>query len=98
MEHHVEWPNRPSEPPVYIENVGSVSEILTPSFLRTKLKESGLSVLGVMIDADLEPRARWDSFRSSCSTTFPDMPDALPSGGLITQNASGLRLAWISQT
>ena len=96
MEHHVGWPDRPTEPPVYIESVGSVSEILKASFLRTKLKESGLNALGVMIDADVEPTARWDSFRSTCARTFPDMPDVLPSGGLITQNASGLRLGlWL---
>ena len=61
MEHHVDWPDRPAEPPVYIESIGSVSEILKARFLRTKLKESGLDALGVLIDADVEPIARWDS-------------------------------------
>ncbi|HVC62297.1 MAG TPA: DUF3226 domain-containing protein [Acetobacteraceae bacterium] len=96
MEHHVDWPDRPVEPPVYIESVGSVSEILKASFLRTTLKESGLAALGVMIDADVEPKARWDSFRSTCIHAFPGMPDTLPSAGLIAQNASGLRLGlWL---
>ena len=96
MEHHIPWPDRPAEPPVYIDSVGSVSEILNANFLRTKLKESGLRALGVMIDADVEPKARWDSFRSTCRRTFPDIPDALPSGGLITENALGHRLGlWL---
>jgi hypothetical protein len=96
MEHHVDWPDRPAEPPVYIESIGSVSEILKARFLRTKLKESGLDALGVLIDADVEPIARWDSFRSICAPIFSGMPDTLPPGGLITENASGLRLGlWL---
>jgi hypothetical protein len=94
MEHHVEWPDRPHQPPVFIDAVGSVSEILNTNYLRTKLKASDLEILGVLVDADDEPNARWNSFRSICTPLFPDIPATLPSGGLVIQNDSGLRLGF----
>ena len=94
MEHHVRWPNEKSGWPVFVDAVGSVSEILDTTYLRTKLKESNLEVLGVMIDADDEPAARWQSFRSICAPAFSDLPMELPAGGLIARNASGLRLGF----
>ena len=94
MEHHVPWPNDKTKAPVFIEAAGSVSEILNPTYIRTKLKESGLEILGIMIDADDDPCARWRSLRSTCLPTFPTMPLALPAGGLVVQNASELRLGF----
>ena len=94
MEHHVRWPNDSSGWPVFVDPVGSVSEILNATYLRTKLKESGLKTLGIMIDADDQPADRWKSVRTTCLPIFPDMPETLPLTGLITQNDSGLRLGF----
>ena len=94
MEHHVHWPNEKSGWPVFVDAVGSVSEILNTTYLRTKLKESNLEALGVMIDADDEPAARWRGFRSICEPAFPGLPMELPTGGLIARNTSGLRLGF----
>ena len=94
MEHHVLWPNEKNRWPVFVDAVGSVSEILNTTYLRTKLKESNLEVLGVMIDADDEPAARWQSFRSICAPAFPNLPLELPADGLIAHDASGLRLGF----
>ena len=94
MEHHVEWPNDPKQWPVSLDAVGSVSEILNANYIRTKLKESGLEILGIMVDADDEPTGRWNSFRSICAPMFPDMPVDLPAGGLVTGNGFGIRLGF----
>lgn len=96
MEPHVHWPNEPRGWPVFVDAVGSVSEILNPTYVRTKLKESGLEALGIMIDADNEPAARWNSFRSICLPMFPGIPIELPTRGLVAQNGSGVRLGlWL---
>jgi hypothetical protein len=94
MEHHVAWPDDRDHVPVYIDAVGSVSQILDAAFIRTKLKESSLDILGIMIDADDDPGSRWASFRSICQPSFPDMPADLPSGGLVIENAAGPRLGF----
>ena len=94
MEHHVSWSNNKAQAPVFIEAAGSVSEILNATYIRTKLKESGLEILGIMIDADDHPDTRWSSLRSTCLPTFPTMPLALPASGLVVQNESGLRLGF----
>src|SRR5689334_1167730 len=78
MEHYVPWPDKPDNAPVFVDAVGSVSEILDATYLRTKLKESGLRVLGIMIDADHDPASRWNSFRAICLPIFPTLPAELP--------------------
>jgi hypothetical protein len=96
MEHHIPWPDGKANAPVFIEAVGSVSEILNANYIRTKLKESGLEILGFMIDADDEPKSRWDSFRSLCGQAFPNLPVTLPAEGLVIQNENGLRMGlWL---
>ena len=94
MEHHIDWPDDKTKWPVFIDAIGSVSQILKPAFIRTKLKESNLETLGIMIDADDDPMSRWASFRSICSPMFPTMPSDLPVGGLIAQNEFGFRLGF----
>jgi hypothetical protein len=94
MEHHISWPDKRDEAPVFIDAIGSVSEILNANYIRIKLKESDLEILGFMIDADDEPKSRWDSFRSLCGQAFPNLPAVLPAEGLVIQNEHGLRLGF----
>jgi len=94
LQHHVEWPGQRGKWPVLIEAVGSVSEILNANFVRTKLKESDFEVLGFVIDADDEPPSRWNSFRAICHSQFPDLPEKLPTAGLVTEVQFGLRLGF----
>ena len=89
MKHHVEWAD--NKWPVFIDAVGSVEEILDKAYLNTKLKESGLEILGVMIDADDKPDSRWEHIHSICQPLFPSLPDALPKGGLVVDGPTGLR-------
>jgi hypothetical protein len=96
MQHHVRWPHDKSDAPVFINAVGSVDEILNTSYLSTKLKESGLETLGIMIDADDRPIQRWQSLCSLCKSIAPTIPRAMPQAGLIAECETGLRLGfWI---
>jgi hypothetical protein len=92
MRHHTPWPQERARAPVHINYVGSVSEILDAAYLSTKLKESGLEILGIMIDADDQPVGRWDALSSLCKHAAPTLPKELPSDGLIIDCVTGLRL------
>ncbi len=94
MKHHVSWPDDLSARPVHIEPMGGINKILDRTYLGTKFKESGLDVLGVMIDADDSPLSRWRSFRQICGDEFPSLPNDLPPDGLIANGRSGLRLGF----
>ncbi|PPQ26751.1 DUF3226 domain-containing protein [Rhodopila globiformis] len=94
MEHYIPWPDKRDDAPVFVDAVGSVTEILSATYLRTKLKESSLQILGIMLDADDAPASRWESFRAICRPMFPTFPAELPPGGLIIENAGGIRLGF----
>ena len=49
------------------------------------LDTSGLTALGIIIDADEEPSNRWESIRNCCRRSITDLPDSLPEIGLIHQ-------------
>lgn len=88
----IPWPRQAKDAPVWIEKGKSVDEILQDGYLSAMLKTRDLEALGVMLDADTKPRSRYQSFRTRCSELFPDLPEELPTGGLIADCASGKRL------
>ena len=94
MEHHVVWHRLTDRAPVFIEPAGSVDELLDATYLSTKFKESGLDILGIMIDADDRPASRWKSFRSLCHHVAPNLPAELPADGVIVDCPTGLRLGF----
>jgi hypothetical protein len=94
MEHHVPWPRDKNRAPVFIENAGSVDQILDATYMSTKLKESGLEILGIMVDADDQPARRWASFCNVCKYAAPLLPAEIPKSGLIIDCPIGLRLGF----
>ncbi len=61
-----------------------------------RLKESSLSVLGVIVDADDNPVGCWDSIKHAARKIIPDLPKKLPEDGLIHEIANGVRFGvWI---
>ena len=61
-----------------------------------RLKESSLSILGVIIDADDNPTGCWDSVKHAASKIIPDLPKKLPESGLIYETDNGVRFGvWI---
>ena len=65
------------------------TRILERDYLKVKLKTPGLEVLGVMLDADTNSQGRYESVRNLCVEMFPQMPEELPAGGMVTENAPG---------
>lgn len=64
--------------------------------ISTRLKESGLTALGLIIDADLDLEERWQSIRNFCLPNIPDIPEQLPASGLIHFIPNGIRFGvWI---
>jgi hypothetical protein len=96
MGHHIMWPLDIDKAPVRIELGGGASDILATGFISGKLKESGVDILGVVLDADIDFDARWKRISHLCSNIFPTMPAKMPSEGLIMGNDDGMRLGvWI---
>lgn len=95
MRHHVDWPEKPKELPVYISLGGGAEDILTPGFLTAKIKEASTRILGVMFDADTNPKGRYSRARDRCLSLFPDLPEELPAEGLIAEHDEKRLGIWI---
>ena len=91
----VDWGTRKS-PVVYIRDYDGYQKLVDPDVISTELQASGLSVLGIMIDADDNPVRRWQSIRSASLKSIPDLPEALPENGLIHTTPNGIKFGiWI---
>jgi hypothetical protein len=91
----VSWGTRKS-PVVYIRDYDGYQKLVDPDVISTELQASGLSVLGIMIDADDNPLGRWQSIRSASLKSIPDIPEDLPEEGLIHITPSGIKFGiWI---
>jgi hypothetical protein len=96
MRGHVEWPQDVASAPVYIRDCDGKEGIFADGFLAAVLKQSGLRALGVLVDADENCQSCYERVRVRCVSTFPTLPRSIPHGGLIVENADGLRLGvWI---
>lgn len=94
LKHHVIWDDDNS--PIQLDDWCGVEKILNRDAISAKLKERGLTVLGIIIDADADFQGRWQSIRSICIEFFPNIPEVLPSTGLIIKNNEGVTLGiWI---
>lgn len=89
------WPRNPH--PFEIQEQGGVENILANGFIQTKLKESRLQALGIVVDADEAPHEKWQSILREIPASY-GAPALLPPGGLILPgpHADGPRLGvWI---
>ncbi len=78
----VDWGTR-KNPVVYIRDYDGYVQLVDPDVISTELQASGLSALGIAIDADDNPIGRWQSIRNACLNSIPDLPETLPETGLI---------------
>ncbi|HEY9800680.1 MAG TPA: DUF3226 domain-containing protein, partial [Leptolyngbyaceae cyanobacterium] len=83
------WVNNKKEPIVSIEDYGGYSN-LNSDLILTELQASGLTHLGLMVDADDDPQARWQSIRDACSGSIADIPQEIPATGLIHTTNTGI--------
>ena len=64
--------------------------------IATELLASGLTTLGIIIDADEHPNDRWTSIRNVCLKSIPDLPKDLPENGLIWDAPNDIKFGiWI---
>jgi hypothetical protein len=78
----VDWGAR-NNPVVYLRDCDGYGMIVDADVISTELQASGLSALGIMIDADDNLNGRWQSIRNVCLKSIPDIPEDLPENGLI---------------
>ncbi len=91
----IPWGQTKDEAIIYIEAFGSDS-FIDSDIISTELKASGLTHIGLMIDADDNPSECWESVKSACLRSIPDLPEHLPKTGLIHTTAEGIKCGiWI---
>jgi hypothetical protein len=81
----VRWVDEQKTPIVYIQALDGCEQLADPDVISVQLDASGLQALGILIDADEQPNARWKSIRNAARQSIPDIPDQLPETGLVHQ-------------
>ncbi|ABA21035.1 hypothetical protein Ava_1412 [Trichormus variabilis ATCC 29413] len=89
------WGNNKKEAIVTIEDYGGYTNI-NSDLVSTELQASGLTHLGLMVDADDKPQTRWQSIREACLDSILDIPEEIPTTGLIHTTNTGIKFGvWI---
>lgn len=92
----IPWGESREEWIVSIQSMGGYDAIVAAGEIETQLKASGLEALGIIVDANDDSAKRWMSVRARCIASFPDLPESLPTKGVIATDADGLKLGvWI---
>jgi hypothetical protein len=90
----VEWPNR--TPPIWIEEKDGVEKVLEDGSIEVELQASGLQSLGIVVDANGDPSARWRRVCSVLTKQVPDFPQESRPEGVIHELADGRRVGvWL---
>lgn len=83
-------------PIVFIRDYDGYPNLVDSDVLQAEFQASGLSSLGIVIDADENASQRWTSLRNAASRLIPDLPISLPENGLIHNTAKGVAFGvWI---
>jgi hypothetical protein len=78
----------------HIHACGGYTKLLTQISIR--LRETSLSQLGIIVDADDSPLGRWESIKNVCQRSIPSLPEELPENGLICEAANGVKFGvWV---
>jgi hypothetical protein len=86
----IPWPR--GKEPIDIRDLGGDAQLVDADRIATRLKESGLQAMGIIVDADENPAARWQQVRHACAKSISDMPTELPSTGLVHPMQNGIKL------
>jgi hypothetical protein len=87
--HLPNWGERERDWLVKVKRADGVDDALNHDTLFEQLKESGLKVLGVVIDADDNPKGRWQSIRDFCQKVQAQAPAQCPGEGFIVDQIKG---------
>jgi hypothetical protein len=90
----IPWPK--GTEPVHIEEQDGIANILAPAFIETALKASGVTVVGIVVDANGDPTSRWEQVRARLAAIRPGFPAELPATGVIHEVADKPRVGvWL---
>ncbi|MDZ8085405.1 MAG: DUF3226 domain-containing protein [Nostoc sp. DedQUE12b] len=91
----IRWGENKREAIVSIQDCEGYENI-DANLISTELQASGLTHLGVIIDADEDLPARWTSIRNACLPSIPDIPEEISEAGLIHVTKNGIKFGiWI---
>jgi len=76
----IHWSNK--NPPVNIEDRNGYENLANSFAIQAYLK-SGVTHLGIIVDADDNIISRWQSLRHACLLAISDLPQDLPTTGLL---------------
>jgi hypothetical protein len=92
----IPWPPKKEDAPVWIEDYDGIEDLLERGAIEAQLKESGTEAVGVLVDADTSPGARWERIRRRLEERFPSLPKTLSAEGLVHEEAGSPRIGvWI---
>jgi hypothetical protein len=90
----IPWPD--DDRPVKIEEQDGISNIVAPGFIETTLKASGVTAVGIVVDANGDPARRWERLRARLVASYPDFPVELPATGAVHAIADKPRIGvWV---
>jgi hypothetical protein len=96
MDEFVVWGDNKEQRAVEIKELDGVDNLLKPGVIEAESKVPGLRALGIIVDANEHFNSRWLRVRERCRKVVADFPEDLPTGGLIHQIPTGLRIGvWI---
>lgn len=84
----VSWGDK-NNPIVRIVQYNGVEELLAPGAIETQLKASGLTSLGIIVDADESVEARWAAIRTRILPRYPQAPIEPVPEGVVLQDDEG---------
>ncbi len=87
----IPWGKTKKEAIVEIESYDGIENMLNLREITAQLKTSGLTALGLIVDADDNPTARWQQVRNVCLPRISNLPENLPEEGLIHQTNFGVK-------
>jgi hypothetical protein len=88
------WPK--GNEPVDIEEKDGIDNILEAGFIETTLKASGVTAVGIIVDANGDPLFRWRQLRARIAASYPEFPAELPVAGAIHAVAGKPRIGvWV---
>lgn len=90
----VPWVEKNGLHPVHIQPFDGI-ENLTSGLIEAELNVRGRQVLGLVVDADEHPLARWQKLRDRCLRFHPGFPEAPPMDGLVLDDADVRLGAWM---
>jgi hypothetical protein len=85
------WGDTKNTAIVHIKTAGGIQNLLDVDNIYNEINDSGLTHLGIIIDADEEPNNRWQSLYNACLPNIPNLPKNLPNEGLIHTLESGIK-------